>query len=48
MGDRIANIFASIVVLAMLSTALTKASGLASIIRAVGDTFSGSIRAAKA
>jgi hypothetical protein len=48
MGDRITSIAASIVVLAMLSTALTKASGLAQIIRAVGDTFSGSLRAAKA
>ena len=45
-GDSIANIMASIVTVALVTTVLTRGSAAAQVIRAFGDAFSGSLRAA--
>lgn len=45
-GDRIANLLASIVTVALVTSVLTRGSAAANVIRALGDAFSGSLRAA--
>lgn len=44
--DRVFNIAASIVTVALVTSVLMRGSQAAQVIRAVGDTFAGSIRAA--
>lgn len=44
-GDRIANIFAGIITVALVTTIVSRETS-ASVIRAVGESFSSSIRAA--
>lgn len=46
MGDKVANIAGAIVTVALVTTVLTRGSAASSVIRAVGEAFSGSIRAA--
>lgn len=45
MGDRVANIAASIVTVALVTTVVSRPNS-ARVIRAMGDAFAGSIRAA--
>lgn len=45
MGDRFANIAASIVTVALVTTVVSRPNS-AKVIRAMGDAFAGSIRAA--
>lgn len=45
-ADRVFNIAGSIVTVALVTTVLMRGSQAAQVIRAVGDTFSGSMRAA--
>lgn len=45
MGDRVANIFGAIVTVALVTAIVSKPAS-ATVIRAMGDAFSGSIRAA--
>lgn len=46
MGDRITNIFGTIVILAIVTTLVLPGRQTAGVIKAGGDTFIGSIRAA--
>lgn len=45
MGDRVFNVAASIVTVALVTTIVTRPNS-AAVIRSMGDAFSGSIRAA--
>ncbi len=45
--DRLANILGMIVVVAGVTTVLMRGTAAASVIRALGDGFSGSLRAAQ-
>ncbi len=45
MGDRVFNIFGAIVTVALVTTVVSRPTS-AQVIRAMGDAFSGSIRAA--
>lgn len=45
MGDRIANVAAAIITVALVTTVVSRAES-ANVIRAMGDAFGGSIRAA--
>jgi hypothetical protein len=44
MGDRVANIMGAIVTVALVTTIVSRPTS-ATVIRALGDAFSGSIRA---
>ena len=46
MGEKIANIAASIVAVAMVTTVLIRGSEASQVVRATGDAFSGALRAA--
>lgn len=46
MGDKVANILASIVTVALVTSVLIRGSQAAQVLRALGDAFSGSLRAA--
>jgi hypothetical protein len=45
MGDRVANVLGAIVTVALVTTIVSRPTS-ATVIRAMGDAFSGSIRAA--
>lgn len=47
MGEKVANIMGSIVAVAMVTTVLMRGSAAAQVISAIGNGFSGSIRAAQ-
>lgn len=44
--DRIFNIFGGVLTIALITSVLIRGSEAATVIRSVGDAFSGSIRAA--
>jgi glycosyltransferase A (GT-A) superfamily protein (DUF2064 family) len=46
MGEKVINVFATIVVLAIVTTVLLPGRQTPGVIKAIGDAFSGGIRAA--
>lgn len=46
MGDKVVNVFGTIVVLAIVTTILLPGRQTPGVIKSIGDAFAGSIRAA--